>query len=86
MASYPSKLICGVDPPAIASSAHRHGVDEETIIDAFNNPIHAEDLEEEMTMLIGPDRASNLYELGVVDSQDGPIVAHAMPARRKYLP
>lgn len=76
----------GVDRPAIASSAHRHGVDEETITHAFNNPICAEELDEEMIMLVGPDHAGNLYEVGVVESQDGPIVVHAMAARRKYLP
>ncbi len=75
----------GVDRPAIAASAHRHEVDEETIIHAFNNPIRTEDLEEGMTMLVGPDRAGNLYEVGVIDSQDGPVVVHAMPARRRYL-
>ena len=76
----------GVDPPAIAPSAYRHGVDEETIVHAFNHPIRAEDLEEGLTMLVGPDRAGNLYELGVVDSDDGPLVVHAMPARGKYMP
>ena len=75
----------GVNPPVIAPSAHRHGVDEETIIHAFNHAIRAEDLEEGLTMLVGPDRAGNLYELGVVDSHDGPLVVHAMPARRTYL-
>ena len=70
----------------IAPSAYRHGVDEETIIHAFNNPIRTEDLEEGLTMLIGPDRAGTLYELGVVDSRDGAVVVHAMVARRRYLP
>jgi hypothetical protein len=36
-------------------------------------------------MLVGPNRAGNLYEVGVIDSQDGPVVVHAMPARPKYL-
>ena len=76
----------GVGPLAIAPSAYRHGVDEETIVHAFNHPIRAEDLEEGLTMLVGPDRAGHLYELGVVDSHDGPLVVHAMPARRKYMP
>jgi len=52
----------------IAPSAYRHGVEEQTILHAFNNPIRSEDLEEGLVMLIGPDRAGNLYELGVVDS------------------
>lgn len=36
-------------------------------------------------MLIGPDQAGNLYEIGVVDTADGPLVVHAMTARSKYL-
>lgn len=71
--------------PVIAPSALRHGVSNETIMYAFNSPIRSEDLDEGMTMLIGPDRAGNLYEIGVVSSDHGPVVVHAMPARDKYL-
>lgn len=52
---------------------------------AFNNPVLVEDLDEGMMMLIGPDQASNLYEIGVVGSKEGPVVVHAMRARPKYL-
>jgi hypothetical protein len=38
-----------------------------------------------MTMFVGPDRAGNLYEIGVVSTGEGPIVVHAMKARSKYL-
>ena len=75
-----------MDRPTIAPSAFRHGVSEETIVHAFNNPVRTEDLEEGLTMLIGPDSAGNLYEIGVADSAEGPVVVHAMPARSKYLP
>ena len=74
-----------MDEPFIAPSARRHGVDDETILHAFNNPIRVEDLDEELTMLVGPDAAGNLYEIGVVASTNGPVVVHAMPARPKYL-
>jgi len=74
-----------VEAPLIAPSAYRHGVEEQTILHAFNNPIRSEDLEKGLVMLIGPDRAGNLYELGVVDSERGPVVVHAMAARPKYL-
>ena len=57
----------------------------ETILHAFNNPILVEDLGDRMTMFIGPDRAGNLYEIGVVGTDEGPIVVHAMQARPKYL-
>lgn len=36
-------------------------------------------------MLVGPDHAGNLHEIGVVDSDDGPVIVHAMLARAKYL-
>ena len=71
--------------PRIVDSARQHGVSDETILHAFNNPILVEDLDEGMTMFIGPDRAGNLYEIGVVGSDEGPVVVHAMKARSKYL-
>jgi hypothetical protein len=74
-----------VEEPVIAPSARRHGVSDDTIIHAFNNPIRTEHLDDDMTMLIGPDHAGNLFEIGVVISSDGPVIVHAMPARSKYL-
>jgi hypothetical protein len=74
-----------VDDPRVAPSAHNHGVSDETIRHAFNNPIRSEELDEGLTMLIGPDHAGNLYEIGVVDTAHGPLVVHAMAARPKYL-
>jgi hypothetical protein len=71
--------------PRIVNSARKHGVSDETILHAFNNPILVEDLDERMTMFIGPDRAGNLHEIGVVGTDEGPIVVHAMKARPKYL-
>ncbi len=58
--------------PFITPSAHKHGVDEETILHAFNNPIRAEDLEDDLTMLIGPDQAGNLYEIGLAAPSRAP--------------
>ena len=58
--------------PQIVDSARKHGVSDETILHAFNNPILVEDLDEKMTMFIGPDRAGNLYEIGVVGTDEGP--------------
>ncbi len=78
---YPST----VDEPFIAASAHRHGVTDNVILHAFEHPIRVEELDEGLTMLVGPDHAGNLYEIGVVDSDDGPVIVHAMPARAKYM-
>jgi hypothetical protein len=74
-----------VTQPRIVDSARKHGVSDETILHAFNNPILVEDLDERMTMFIGPDHAGNLYEIGVVSTDEGPIVVHAMQARPNYL-
>jgi hypothetical protein len=74
-----------VDEPFIAASAHKHGVTDESILHVFNNPIRVEELDDELIMLVGPDLAGNLYEIGVVASQSGPVVVHAMTARPKYL-
>jgi hypothetical protein len=74
-----------VGTPQIAASAHNHGVPDDTMLHAFNHPIGAEDLDEGLTMLIGPDHAGNLFEIGVVDGADGPIIVHAMAARNKYV-
>ena len=74
-----------MDEPRIAPSAHKHGVSDETIRHAFDNPIRSEELDEALTILIGPDHAGNLNEIGVVDTADGPLVVHAMIARPKYL-
>ena len=58
---------------------------DDAILHAFNNPIRTEQLDEDMTMLIGPDHAGNLFEIGIVTSSDGPVIVHAMAARTKYL-
>ena len=73
-----------MDEPVIAPSAGKHGVSDEAIVHAFNNPVRVEDLEEGFVMFVGPDHAGNLFEIGVVNSDEGPVVVHAMPARHKY--
>lgn len=74
-----------MEEPAIAASARRHGVSDDIILHAFNHPIRSEDIDDGLVMLIGPDQAGKLYEIGVISSDEGPVVVHAMPARDKYL-
>ena len=74
-----------VREPYIAQSARRHGVADSAIVHAFNNPIRYEELDESLLMIIGPDEAGNLLEIGVIGTDDGPVVVHAMAARPKYL-
>jgi hypothetical protein len=71
--------------PIVAESAHKHGIGDDDILHAYNNPIRVEELDDELFMLIGADRAGNLLEIGVVAVTDGPLIVHAMEARPKYL-
>lgn len=41
---------------------------------------------EDVTLFVGPDRAVNVIEVGVVDTNDGPLIIHAMPARTRRFP
>ncbi len=69
----------------VAASALKHRISEDAIEHAFEHPILSEDVEDGMVMLVGPDRAGNLLEIGVVEGSAGPVVVHAMKARPKYL-
>ena len=74
-----------MDAPLIAPSARKHGIADTDMIHAYNHPILVDDLDDGFTMFVGADPAANLLEIGVVDTSDGPIIIHAMPARPKYL-
>jgi len=60
--------------PIIAESAHRHGVDDDDILHAYNNPILIEEFDEGLLMFVGSDRAGWLLEIGVVAASDGPVM------------
>lgn len=71
--------------PLIIASARKHGLTDDDILHAFNHPISYEDLEDGFVMIIGPTRSVQLIELGFIDTDHGPVIVHAMTARRKYL-
>ena len=71
--------------PLITASARKHGVTDDDMLHAFNHPISYEDLDEGFVMIIGPTHSAHLIELGFIDSNHGPVIVHAMLARRKYL-
>ena len=48
-------------------------------------PLRVADLDDSLTMFVGPARDGTLLEVGVADSSGGPIIVHAMRARPKYL-
>lgn len=71
--------------PVVLPSARKHGIADADMLHAWRQPVDAWELDEGLTMLIGPDRAARLLEVGVADSQDGPVIVHAMTARPKFL-
>lgn len=75
----------GADAPLIAASARKHGIRDLDMIHTFDNPIFVDGLDEGFTMFVGADPTTNLLEIGVVDTSDGPIIVHAISARPKYL-
>ena len=70
--------------PVILESARKHQVSDDDMLHAYRNPIRVFDLGE-LTMLIGPDTAARLLEVGVSDAEGIEFVVHAMPARDKFL-
>lgn len=71
--------------PLILPSARKHGIADDEMLHAYRNYLDAIEQTDEMTMLIGPDQAGRLLEVGLLQSDRGPVIAHAMPARRKFL-
>jgi hypothetical protein len=67
----------------IAASAHRHGISDDDIRHALRNIVAvADDAEDDdVTLFLGPDQAVNLLEIGVLATDDGPLIIHAMTAR-----
>ncbi len=70
--------------PVILASARRHGVADQDMLHAYRNPVRVLDLDD-LTMLIGPDRAGRLLEVGVSSAEGIDVVVHAMAARPRFL-
>lgn len=68
----------------IAPSARRHGISDEDMLHAYDNPIRVFEVDEGFTMLVGGSRAGALLEIGVVRGADGVVVVHAMGARDRF--
>ena len=71
--------------PDIAPSARKHGISDDDMRHALRNPIRVTDVDDGLTMFVGPARDGTLLEVGAVDSDSGPVIVHAMLARPKYL-
>jgi len=70
--------------PVILASARKHQVSDHDMLHAYRHPIRVFDLDD-LVMLIGPDSASRLLEVGVAESDGFDVIVHAMPARDKFL-
>lgn len=66
-------------------SASRHGVTSANALHAWAFALDAYTLGDGMVMYIGPDQAGNLLEVGVIEWRAALAIAHAMPARRRFL-
>lgn len=55
------------------------------MLHAYAHPIRVFQLEDELTMIIGSNQAATVFEVGVVDGVEAPVIVHAMRAREKFL-
>lgn len=71
--------------PVIAPSAFKHGLSESDILHAYRNPLRVWDLGDGFTMIVGPNEAAVVLEVGYVDGNPTVVIVHAMRARDKFL-
>jgi hypothetical protein len=71
----------------IGEAARRHGVADDDIWHAVRNATRKIEMDEELTMLIGPAQDGTPLEIGVLDiAGDDPVIIHAMRLRPKFYP
>lgn len=69
----------------IGEPARKHGISDADIWHAVRNAVRWIEMDEELTMLIGPAADGALLEIGVLDIDgEDPVVIHAMGLRRKF--
>ncbi|CCH76656.1 conserved hypothetical protein [Nostocoides japonicum T1-X7] len=71
--------------PLIAPSALKHGLGPDEIRHAYHHPVRVWDLGDGFTMIVGPNQAAILLEVGYVEGEHAHVVVHAMLARGKFL-
>ena len=71
----------------IGAPARKHGVGDADIWHAVRTAIRKIDMDDDLTMLIGPARDGAPLEIGVLDlNGEDPVVIHAMRLRPKFYP
>ena len=63
----------------------KHGLGEEDILHAYRNPIRVWDLGDGFTMMLGPNAAAIILEVGYVEGDTAVVIIHAMRARKRFL-
>jgi hypothetical protein len=74
-----------LEDPIIAPSAFKHGLGAEDILHAYRNPIRVWDLGDGFTMMLGPNSAAIILEVGYVEGDTAVVIVHAMRARKRFL-
>jgi hypothetical protein len=74
----------------IGEPARKHGLPETDVLHAVRNAVRRIEMDEDLTMLIGPAGDGGLLEIGDLDLDldldldgDDPVVVHAMALRAK---
>jgi hypothetical protein len=71
----------------IGEPARKHGVSEADILHAVRIAIRKIDMDDDLTMLIGPARDGTPLEIGVLDlNGEDPVIIHAMRLRPRFYP
>ena len=71
----------------IGAPAREHGVGDADTWHAVRTAIRKIDMDDDLTMLIGPARDGAPLEIGVLDlNGEDPVVIHAMRLRPKFYP
>ena len=82
----PGRKVTWPRVPDIAPSVRKHGVNDEDMRHALRNPIRVFEPDDGFAVFVGPARDGTPIEVGVADSESGPVIVHAMRARLKFLP
>ena len=70
----------------VEPAARKHGVTDDDMLHALRHHWRAFETDDpQVTMFIGPSRAGEPLEVGVVEDDAGVAVIHAMAAREKFL-
>ena len=69
----------------IGAPARKHGISDDDILHAIRTATRKVEMDEDLTMLIGPARDGTPLEIGVLDlGGEDPVIIHAMRLRPKF--